>query len=123
MDFVRIAEKLVDTTRQRHNLIAFIVKGGSILSIGLNDMNRTHPIYWNGEHDHGVHAEYDAINSYRGKDGGLNGSSLYVLRIRRDGSLGNSRPCEHCWRKMMKVGIKTVYYVGNDGVLIKELVR
>jgi deoxycytidylate deaminase len=38
------------------------------------------------------------------------GSVVYLVRIRRDGSMANSKPCHNCAKAMRSVGVKRVYY-------------
>lgn len=38
------------------------------------------------------------------------GSIVYLVRIRRDGLLGNSKPCHNCQKALRTVGVKRVYY-------------
>jgi hypothetical protein len=46
---------------------------------------------------------------------------MAVIRSSRiDGSLMNSRPCEHCIDLMRQIGIKTVLYSSNNASIIKE---
>lgn len=40
----------------------------------------------------------------------LRGATLFVFRVRADGSYANSRPCEDCQKFIKKMGISRVYY-------------
>ena len=43
------------------------------------------------------------------------GSIVYLVRIRRDGMFGNSKPCPNCQKVLRTTGIKRVYYsIAND---------
>ena len=106
------AEKVVDLDRSRHNVIAVIEKGGNILAVGFNNMEKSHPVYFKGEYDLGVHAEYDALRQVQHTD--LSNASMYIFYFRRDGVLGNSKPCEDCQAKIDESGIGKVFYV-EDG--------
>lgn len=119
--FLRIASALVDVEDNRYNLIAIVVQGGSILSIGINDMDRTHPVYFqqHAGHDHGIHAEYDAIRKLKGAD--LTDAKMYVFRFRKDGLLGDSKPCRHCRKILKEAKLGRVFYFQNGGM--KELWR
>lgn len=51
----------------------------------------------------------------------INKLKLYVVRVSKvDGSLMNSRPCEHCIGLMREIGIKKVVYSGDNNDMIKE---
>jgi len=47
---------------------------------------------------------------------------ILVVRVAKDGSLRNSRPCNHCLETMKLFGIKNVYYSNDDGTIGKERV-
>jgi deoxycytidylate deaminase len=38
------------------------------------------------------------------------GSVVYLVRMRRDGLLGNSKPCHNCQKVLKTTGVKRVYY-------------
>ena len=42
------------------------------------------------------------------------GSTVYVVRIRRDGSLAMARPCRRCQSAMRLRGVRYCYYSIND---------
>lgn len=97
---------------EKHRLGAVIVKGHRVLSTGFNDIS------YNGITRKGtVHAEEAAITkllrSKRFSD--LVGSDLYVLRFTKAGKLGISFPCDRCWGLIRSVGIRNVFYIGDDG--------
>jgi deoxycytidylate deaminase len=37
--------------------------------------------------------------------------------------LKNSRPCNHCIDKLIKVGIYKVYYSNENGIIVSEIVE
>ena len=53
-----------------------------------------------------VHAEQDALS----RCGDPKGAILYVARIGRSGNVGLAKPCGSCQRKLIKAGVKRVYY-------------
>lgn len=59
-----------------------------------------------------VHAEASAITKagIRAKY-----ADILVLRFKKDGSLGISKPCPICQRKIKHAGIVRIRYVNNDG--------
>ena len=111
-----LAEKVVELDRFRHNVIAIVEKGGNILAVGFNNMEKTHPVYFQGEYSLGIHAEYDALRQVKFQD--LSNASLYVFRFKRDGELGESKPCEHCQKEIEESGIGKVFYY-EDGKICK----
>ncbi len=49
---------------------------------------------------------------------------LIVLRITKEGNIGNARPCFNCLNMMKDIGIKKVYYTtGNNEEMICEHVK
>ena len=68
-----------------------------------------------------VHAEIDAIMSYPKHE--LKGMDILIIRVKRDGTLGDSRPCNTCIGKMLKAGIRRAYYSNRDGGLSCEFVN
>jgi deoxycytidylate deaminase len=108
--FQELSRKLAEKSMFRFRLGCVIAKGNNILGVGFNDGVKTNP---KSSHPFkSVHAEFDAVLSARGKS--LAGSTVYVSRILKDGSLAMSRPCEHCEGMLRKLGIKRVVYSTPD---------
>jgi deoxycytidylate deaminase len=59
-----------------------------------------------------IHAETDAVIK---ANCDLRGSTLYVARILKDGSLAFSKPCEFCQAIAFENGVKRMVYVDRDG--------
>lgn len=91
-----------------HKHGCIIIYDKEIISTGYNKKNNSFTNY-------SIHAEVDAINNlnkkYKNKKI-MNNSSLYVVRIRNglNDCLKMSKPCLNCAKKIMKLGIKNVYY-------------
>lgn len=85
----------------RHQHAAVVLAGSRVLAFGYN-------------HD-GLHAEKAALKrvkpSYR-KHGGL---VVISIRLKRDGTLGNSKPCQECQGYMERNGVVSVYYTDDKG--------
>ena len=45
------------------------------------------------------------------------GADIYVCRINRRGEFRNSKPCAMCHEVLKHVGIKRVYYTGDEGII------
>lgn len=96
-------------------LCAIIVKGGRVLSLGYNSRS------WNSlleryrveKHVCTTHAEMDAILSQRKKTR-FKGSKMYVVRIKRNGTVGNGKPCPMCQQVIYNYGIRRVIYSVDD---------
>jgi pyrimidine deaminase RibD-like protein len=79
--------------------VAILYLAGEIVAIGFNK----------GE----MHAEEMALLKLRMARG--RASVLRSIRIRRDGRLGASQPCEECFKRIQESGIRQVYYSDYDG--------
>ena len=45
---------------------------------------------------------------------------MVVVRIGKDGSLRNSRPCNNCIEQLVKYGIKRISYSLDNGTTVSE---
>ena len=97
-------------------LVAAVVSGGRILSLGINKTKRSMFVRSYFDSWQNTHAELDAIRRVRRKID-LSGTDMYVIRIRKgDGSLGLARPCDNCMRVMRSYGIRRAVYTDDDGM-------
>lgn len=94
----------------QHKMGAVIFLKNRPIAIGFNHL-KTHPCM-------GIktttHAELSALLSIRNKSR-LKGATMVVFRRRKDGSLGNARPCEQCQKLLDKYGFKTFIYTTDSG--------
>ncbi len=81
--------------------MAFVVRRGKVVAVGYN--RRVFP---NAE-KFSQHAEIAAIRKAGMR---ARGSSIYVLRFKKDGTYGLAKPCLNCSRVIERVGIVRVYY-------------
>lgn len=88
---------------------AVLVSGNRVLSVGVNK-NKTHPKSNNIWRT--IHAELDCAFGVDADD--LHGTTLYVARIKKDGSFGISRPCAFCACFLRDSGIRRVYYCDGE---------
>lgn len=103
-----IAHKNCDFS-DKQNMVAVVERGGNVISIGYNDMSRSHPAYFNGEHDKGIHAEYAALRQTNNTEG----ANIHIFYFRKNGDLGNSKPCPDCMEEIKKSGIQKIFYIDN----------
>lgn len=101
----------------KFRLGAVLAKRTKVISYGWNDMDRTHPIMQEYNYGNlwtpGIHAE---IDSCLGVDrDSLKGASIYVVRIRRDGSYGLAKPCMVCVRILRNMKVYNAYYSTENG--------
>lgn len=111
----RHAVELVKTHKfdnsNEYKLCSLIVKGGKVLSIGYNsrDWNSMTEAYKVHDWCSSTHAEMAAILAKR-KKVRFEGSKIYVVRLRADGSLGMAKPCQMCENVLRNYGIKRAIY-------------
>jgi deoxycytidylate deaminase len=109
--FMQIATKIAQKSTSRFRVGCIITKGGNVLSVGWNDMNRTHPKC--KSHGNYLHAEVRALIALSRKD--LTNATAYVSRITKNNSFGNSRPCPICLEALRLAKIKSICYTTNEG--------
>lgn len=97
-----------------YNFVAVIVQGGNIISIGTNNMLKSHPVHFRAHKnfDRGVHAEFDALRRVKHQE--LKSAKMYVIRFKKDGTLGNSKPCKECSEYISQTSIGKVYYIEDE---------
>ena len=89
-----------------------VYDGNYIMGRGYNDAIKTHP---KSPHPfHSIHAEFAAILNAVGTNGLESVSnaraSIYVHRIKADGSVGIAKPCIWCYKMLDQLPIKDVYW-------------
>ena len=94
----------------RARMGAVITKGSRVLSSATNQTRYSRDANANWE---STHAEEAAIIRILRQPNGLKqlaGATIYVTRIKKDGSCGLAKPCNNCQRLIDSVGIKKVIY-------------
>jgi tRNA(Arg) A34 adenosine deaminase TadA len=104
---------LKNKKKQRVTHVAVIVKNGRPLSIGINDMRKTHNTYSQFHPYSHVHAEFAACNKKKFCD--LSGCDIFVYREERNGKRANSKPCPSCQDYLREVGIRRAYFSTPTG--------
>ena len=120
--FLNAAIRKIDSSNSdysvQHRHAAVIVKGGRVLSSGVNRI-KTHPNAVVKDEDgelicKSIHAEMDAISRVKNKDQ-LKGATIYVARKGRSDKVGMSLPCTMCQRALRKHGLsKAVFTTEHD---------
>ena len=104
-----LARQIAELSTSRFRVGAVIARRSHPLSLGVNDMLKTHP---KRKPRYGC-AEFYAIKRARTS---VEGADIYVVRIRRNGSLGLARPCIMCALDLQEVGITRVFYSTEYGI-------
>ena len=68
-----------------------------------------------------MHAEITVFEKLPRKK--VKGMDILVIRINKNFALKNSRPCNQCIDKLIKFGIRKVFYSNEDGIIVSEFVE
>lgn len=94
-----------ESDHRQHRHVAVVERGGAILAVAANKKT--------------VHAEVRALK----KAGHTKGVKVWSMRLTRGGVLGMAKPCPACEAYMREVGVKTVFYSTDMGVVRMRLRR
>lgn len=118
--FNNLVRKAISITREsknetRYKHVAFILRNKKTMCVGVNK-RKSHPAIHRHPYKHhcaNIHAELDAVIRHGKTD--CSDNTLVVMRVKKDGSLGNSKPCIGCQHVLDQVGFKSVYYSTENG--------
>lgn len=113
-----LIHRIVDNYLEKHprdvrkaTLLAVIFKRTTIISYGFNRKtfcpNRNTKI-----HRFTIHAEDAALEKAGNR---ARGADILVVRFKKDGTSGISKPCKQCELHIRKAGIARVRYIDNNG--------
>ena len=94
-----------------------IYRNGKKVCTGTNHLRNS---YNNKCTCYSTHAEMDVIHRALNILDSINGCVIAVIRFGRDGSLKNSRPCNHCLETIKYYRIKKIMYSTDDGTIKVE---
>lgn len=119
---MKVAYRATFRSEHYQAMAAVLVKGNRILSIGVNNPNKTHPEQKDRIANKGrlvsnktIHAELDAL--IRANHENIRGSTLYVIRRKKNMDLGLARPCAACAALVKSYGIKKIVYSTDTSIL------
>lgn len=100
-----------------------------IISSGTNS-NKTNPIQkrfnihrFSVDTPHTVHAELACLLPLiNRKDINFSDVSLYIYREHKSGDLALARPCASCEALIRSLGIRSIYYTGNQSYISEEII-
>lgn len=92
--------------KQKHG--AVIVKGGRVMSVGINKWRNDPENIETSKVKHvcSTHAEVDALSRVNDPSG----ATLYIARVNRSGKPLLSAPCNNCWESIRNAGIRKVVF-------------
>lgn len=101
---------------------SFICDGNKIVSMGTNNVKKTHPRALLSGYQWGFpHSELSAILNFPYPPRELIHFSLYNLRLNRNNKVALSRPCYNCQKIIIAFGLRRCYY-SNERGLLEELI-
>ena len=109
---MRLAKLIAYKSNSKFRLGACLAKKGKVVSVGFNQMNKTHPKQ-QSEYPY-IHAETHALLGLRYEE--TVGCDLYVVRIDRNDELKNAKPCDSCMAALETAGIRRIYYTDDVGI-------
>ena len=124
-----LAVAISPSNGKRNKHVAFIVKGGRIISVGINS-ERSHPLakrLKQAKESESKCAELNAcLKLGLGHRDGLpdfSGLIMVVVRVLKCGSLGMSKPCVGCQSLIRQCGFRRVYWSNEKGELNESTIR
>ena len=119
-NYIEKLVKLASNSPIQYKHGACLLKGNKTYSFGFNKFNKE--IYLNNQMiKFTIHAEMDAI--YKTKNKNIKGMDILIIRIGKiNDNLKYSRPCNNCIEKMMRRGIRKVYYSNHNGEIVCDFI-
>lgn len=120
--FFNMAAHLAElATYKRYKIGCVVVYHNKVISTGCNK-DTTHPLQkkYNKHRNipdwspHKMHAETDAIRHIIDLDIDWSKVSIYVYRKLKDRPFGIARPCNSCMKLIKDLGIRHLYYTGDE---------
>lgn len=102
----RLAYNVSKHSDYRIKVGCVLVKGNHPISVGFNKLKYSKR--WSGPWQKSIHAEASAIRT-SGKDRVKN-ATAYIYREKKNGYPGMARPCDDCMSKLIKFGVREIYY-------------
>lgn len=102
-----------------YHVVAITFTGKTIrirANIKKTNPNAIHP-KGSGHTCHSMHAEHNVLRSSHTAD------TIYVLRFKKDGSLGMAKPCLECEKKIKASRVRKCFFSNEEGHLTKLPIR
>jgi deoxycytidylate deaminase len=102
------------STYSRWYMGATIVRGGAVLSTGVNSAKNAPVLMTDADIENGrgsYHAEIAALK----KCGDPNNATIYIARLTPSGNVGCAHPCANCMKHLIAAGIRQVIYTDHWG--------
>ena len=128
--YFKAAKAMSDISEfKQHHIGAVAVSGHKIISSGYNS-NKTNPIQkrlnihrFDVDTPATIHAEVACLLPLiNRKDINFSDVSLYIYREYKNGSPALSKPCPSCMALIRQLGIRKLYYSGDNSYVNEELI-
>ena len=120
--FIQLAVRTAYRSESKFRLGAVLVKKNRVLSWGINKMDKSHPVqqeYSDVPFLTGLHAEIHSCIGLHQED--LEGSSIYVARLLKNGKTALALPCDGCQRFMKVCGVREAFYTDSQNSSFSRL--
>ena len=112
---VGLAKKVLRmSTHPRYKIGAVLVKGGRVISLGVNKIGSHKRFITPHRNNYSHHAEVDAILNISKESS--RGATLVVAGQTASGSLINVKPCYTCSKLLNLAMVKRIVYLDKDQV-------
>ena len=116
--FIEISKALYKPSPLRTFHTTFIIENKRIVSIGINNI-KTHPLslkYAYRDDQRSIHSELSAILKLGYED--CSDLTFVNVRLTKDLTVANSKPCQGCIDMLKQVGFKKLFYTANENSFI-----
>lgn len=115
-DIFNLPKMISYESNHKFKLGCVIFRKKKPIAMGFNQVEKTHPMMlrYQVKHSLRTHAELQALLGVRW-DVDLSKCLLVVYREKKDGSLGDSKPCPTCQKIIRSMGIRNVMYTTEFG--------
>lgn len=97
-----------------HNIVAVVVINKTLVSVGWNNINKTHPDMFRHSVHKKKHAEVMALNLAKHRYQDLSEAKLIVYGQTKAGNQICSKPCKYCQKIIKEYGVKEVIYSSHN---------
>lgn len=129
---IKVSHLLLESAEKLHkfNHFCFIWKKNKLIAIGKNKPISTDrmALYFGERYNVQkfknypfLHAEIDAISKCWGKHHLDESYSMVVIRMNKDGSFKNSKPCIHCQPIINAIGINKIYWSTESNEILSDI--
>lgn len=109
-------EAMKSDMKYKHGCI--IAKGNQIYSVAYNH-------HCNHDYMYAIHSEDNAIQKFlkKRKEKTIYNSTMYIVRVTKDGEYRNSKPCKNCLEKIKEYKLRKIIYTTDEYSYCEEFVK